>query len=112
MQYRVELAGCNNVTFNVSHIPIFKQMDNMYKFLEQEVTEVPIELNTLSDVTESFFPPESSTETTRQTRSTDEDEPHNRTRRLIGAVAALAAGTGFILGEPIKDAACNRLQSL
>ena len=37
----------------------------------------------------------------------DENQPHIRTRRLIGAVAALAAGTGFILGEPIKDAACN-----
>ena len=39
----------------------------------------------------------------------DEDEPHNRTRRLIVAVAALAAGRRFILGEPIKDAACNTL---
>ena len=31
------------------------------------------------------------------------------TRRLIGAVAALAAGTGFILREPIRDAPCNAL---
>ena len=47
--------------------------------------------------------------TTRQRGSKNEDEPHNRTRRLIGAVAATAAGTGFILGEPINDAACNAL---
>ena len=40
-----------------------------------------------------------------------EDEPHNRTQRLIGAVAALAAGTGFILGEPAKDAPCNALSN-
>ena len=63
----------------------------------------------MSDVAESFFPPESSLRATRRRRSIDDDEPHNRSRRLIGAVAALAAGTGFILGEPIKDAACNAL---
>jgi len=82
-------------------------MDNMYKYLKQEVNEPQIELNTLSDVAESFSPPESSPGTTRGRRSMDEDEPHNRTRRLIGAVIALAAGTGFILVEPIKDAICN-----
>ena len=84
-------------------------MVNMYKCLKQEVSEAQIELTTLSEVAESFFPPDSAQGTTRQRRSLDEDEPHNRTRRLIGAVAALAAGTGFILGEPIKDAACNAL---
>ena len=109
MQYRIEQAGCNNLTFNESHIPVTQQTDNMYKYLKQEVNEAQIELNTLSDVAESFFPPESSPGTTRQKRSLDGDEPHNRTRRLIGAVAALAAGTGFILGEPIKDAACSAL---
>ena len=79
----------------------------MYKYSTQEVNEAQIELSTLSDVAESFFPPESLPETTRQRHSLHEDEPHNRTRRLIGAVAALGAGTGFILGEPIKDAAGN-----
>ena len=107
MQYRVEQAGCNNITFNESHIPVTQKMDKMYKYLTQKVNESQVELNTLSDVAESFFPPESSPATARRRRSVNEDEPHNRTRRLIGAVAALAAGTGFILGEPIKDAACN-----
>ena len=111
MQYRVEQAGCNNITFSESHIPFIQQMDNMYKYLKQEINENQIELNTLSDVAESFFPPQSSSGTTRRKRSTDEDEPHNRKRRLIGAVAALAAGTGFILGEPIKDAACSALST-
>ena len=109
MQYRVEQAGCNNLTCNESHIPVTQQMDNMYKYFTQEVNEAQLELNTLNDVAKSFFPPESSPGTTRRGRSTDEDEPYNRTRRLIGAVAALAAGTGFILGEPIKVAACNAL---
>ena len=109
MQYRAAQAGCNNLTFNESHIPVTQQMDNVYKYLKQEVNEAQNELNALSDVAESFFPPEPSPGTTRHRRSIDEDEPHNRTRRLIAAVAALAAGTGFILGEPIKDAACNAL---
>ena len=82
-------------------------MDNIYKYLNREVSEDQIEHNTLSDVAQSFSPPEWSPGTTREKSSLDEYEPHNRTRRLIGAVAALAAGTGFILGEPIKDSACN-----
>ena len=84
-------------------------MDNMYKYFKQEVTEAQPELNTLSDVAKAFFPPDSSPGTTHRKRSIDEDEPHSRTRRLIGAVAALATGTGFILGVPIKDAAKNTL---
>ena len=76
---RVEQAGCNKVTFNESHISVTQHMDNMYKYLKQEVNEAQIELNTLSDVAESFFPPESSPGITRQRRSLDEDEPHNRT---------------------------------
>ena len=109
MQYRVEQVGCNNLTLDESHIPVTQQMDNMYKYLKQEVNEAQLELNTLSDVAEFFFPPESSAKATRRRRSIDQDEPHNRSRRQIGNVAALAAGTGFILGEPIKDAACNSL---
>ena len=61
----------------------------------------------MSVIAESFFPPESSPGTTGRRCSIVEDEPHNRTRRLIGAVAALATGTEFILGKPIKYAACN-----
>ena len=109
MQYRVVQAGCNNLTFNESHIPATQQMDNKYKYLKQELEEAQLELNNLSDVAESFFPQESSSGTTRRRRSIDDYEPHNRTRRLIGAVAALAASTGFILGEPIKVASCNAL---
>ena len=83
----------------------------MYNHLKTEISEAQSELNNLSAIAESFFPTIASLGTSRQRRSTADEEPHNRTRtrRLIGAVAALAAGTGFILGEPIKDAACNAL---
>ena len=84
-------------------------MEDIYNHLKTEISEAQPELNTLSAIAESFFSPESSPRTSRQRPSTAEEEPHNRTRRLIGAVAALAAGTGFNLGEPIKDVACNAL---
>ena len=93
MQYRVEQAGCNYITFNESHIPVTQQMDNMYKYLKQEVNEAQLELKTLSGVAKSFLPTETSPRITRQRRSLDVDEPHNRTLRLIGAVEALTAGT-------------------
>ena len=109
LQYRVDQAGCNHLTFNESHVPVLQQMENMHNYLETEINEAQSELNTLSVIAETFFPPAASLGTPRQRRSIDEEEPHNRTRRLIGAVAALAAGTRFILGEPIKDAACNAL---
>ena len=109
MQYRVAQAGCNNLTFNESHVPVLQQMENMHNHLKTEINEAQSELNTLSAIAESFFPPIASLGTPRQRRSIDVEEPHNRTRRLIGAVAALAAGTGFILDEPIKNAACNAL---
>ena len=109
MQRCVTQAGCINNTFNESHLPVLQQMENMYNHLKTEIHEPQSELNTLSAIAESFFPPTESLGTCRQRRSTVKEEPHNRTRRLISAVAALAAGTGFILGEPIKDAACNAL---
>ena len=84
-------------------------MENMQNHLNTEVNEAQSGLNTLSEIAESFFPPVASLGTPRQRRSIDEESPHNRTRRLIAAVAALGAGNGFILGEPIKDAACNAL---
>ena len=111
MQYSVEKAGCNNITFNESHLPVLQQMENMHNHLKSEVNDAQSELNTLSAIAESFFPPVASLGTPRQRRSFDEEEPHNRTRRFIGAVAAFAAESGFILGEPIKDAARNALST-
>ena len=109
LQHLVTQAGCNNNMLNEPHIPVLQQMENMYNHLRTEISEAKSELKTLSAIAESFFPPVASLGTPGQRRSIDEEEPHNRTRRLIGAVAALAAGTGFILGEPIKKAACNAL---
>ena len=69
MQNLVEEAGCNNITFNESRIPIIQQMDKLYQYLGQKAHEAQLELNTL----ESLFSPESSTGTIRRKRSIDED---------------------------------------
>ena len=60
-------------------------MENMYSHLRTEINEAQSELNTLSAIAESFFPPTASLGTFRQRRSTAEEELHNRTRRFIGA---------------------------
>ena len=96
MQNRVDQTRCNNITFNESQIPVTEQMDKMYEYLKQAVNEFQLELNTLSGVAESFFPAVSSPEASLQRRPFDEIELNTRTRRLIGAVAALASDTGFI----------------
>ena len=72
-------------------------MDNMYRYLTEKVDEAQIELNILSAIAGSNFPPASSLGSIRRRRSAEKDEPHNRTRRLDSAVAAVAAGTGLIL---------------
>ena len=66
MQYRVAQAGCNNITFNESHIPVLQQMENMHNHLQTEIKEAQSELNTLSTIADSFFPPASSLGTPRQ----------------------------------------------
>ena len=81
----------------------------MYRYLKREVNEAQLQLNTLSDIAKSFFPPESSLGTIRRRRSMDDNEPHYQRRRLFCTFVALAAGTGFILGEPIKGATCDAL---
>ena len=53
---------------------------------------------TLMEVAKSFIPP----------TPNKECEP-KRQRRANGAIAAIAAGAGMILGEPVKEAACTAL---
>ena len=109
MKYRVANAGCDNFKFSDSHIPVTKQMDNKYNYPKKEVNTAQLELNTPSDIAKSFFPQAASLGNLRSRRSTEKDEPQNRKRRLIDAVAALPVGTRFSVGEPFKETACNAL---
>ena len=84
-------------------------MDNKYNYPKKEVNTAQLELNTPSDIAKSFFPQAASLGNLRSRRSTEKDEPQNRKRRLIDAVAALPVGTRFSVGEPFKETACNAL---
>ena len=95
--------------FNESHIPVAQQMDNMYTYLKEEGIEAQLEINILTDIVESVFPPASSLGNLRERRSTDDDDSHNRKQLLTGAVDEMAAGKGFISEKSIKDAACNAI---
>ena len=81
----------------------------MHKYLEREVNEAQLQLNTSTNDAESFFLPASFLRNTRRRRSTETEELHNQIRHFFVAVAALAAATEFILGGPINGAACNAL---
>ena len=51
----------------------------MYNHLKTGIHEAQSELNTLSAIAESFFPPIASLGTSRQRRSTAEEEPNTTT---------------------------------
>ena len=51
------------------------------------------------DVANSFIPP----------GARRDHQLGGRSRRAFGAIGAVAAGAGLVLGEPIKNAACNAL---
>ena len=87
MQYRVAQAVCNDIMFNEPHIPVLQQMENMHNHLKTAINKAQSELNTLSAIAETCFPPVASLGTPPHRRSIDEAEPQNRARRLIGAVA-------------------------
>ena len=53
MQCRVEQAGCNDPTFNESHIPVLQQMESMHNHFKTEINEAQSEHNTLSATAES-----------------------------------------------------------
>ena len=48
MQNLVAKAGCNNITFIGSHVPVTQQTEKMYKYVEQQIKEAHLELNTFS----------------------------------------------------------------
>ena len=82
MKNRVAQGRCNNLTSNKSLIRITQQVDILYKYLKKEVNEAQPALNILSNDAVFFFPPATSFVKLRKRRSTDENEPHNRTRQL------------------------------
>ena len=84
-----------NETYNL----LTQQLENRINLVKQEMSASVKDQNGLSEITKSFLP---------QIHRTEEASI-KRTRRFIGAAAAIGAGAGLILGDPIKDAECTAL---
>ena len=59
------------------------------------------EEKSLLDVANSFIPP----------GARRDQQPSGQSRRATGAIVAVAASAGLVLGEPFKNAACNALST-
>ena len=85
--------------FNETYTLVLQQLETRVSFLEYELRAALEGEKCLLDVAISFIPP----------GARRDQHPGGRSRRAIGAIAAVAAGTGLVLGEPIKNDACNAL---
>ena len=86
--------------FNESYALLLQQLETRVSFLENELTAALEEEKSLLDVANSFVPP----------GARRDQEPGARSRRAIGAIAAVAADAELVLGEPIKMLLAMRCQ--
>ena len=91
--------SCAIEKINETYGLLTQQLENRIKMVKQEMSASVKDQNGLSEITNSFLP---------QIHRTEEASI-KQNRRFIGAVAAIGAGAGLILGDPIKDAACTAL---
>ena len=89
-------TNCKFTDVNDTYDLLLQQLVTRVNFLQTEMAAAQQEQNTLLEVVNSFIPP--------AVRQSDDIA---RPRRAIAAIAAVAAGAGMVLGEPIKDAACS-----
>ena len=73
------------------------QLKDRVKLIKLEVNQATYEQKKLAEVMKSFLPKQYQRDVATLPRS----------KRFIGAIAALAAGAGLILGDPLKEAACT-----
>ena len=91
-------TNCKFTDVNDTYDLLLQQLVTRVNFLQTELAAAQQEEDTLLEVVNSFIPP--------AVRQSDDTA---RPRRAIAAIAAIAAGAGMVLGEPIKDAACSAL---
>ena len=91
--------GCAIEKINETYDLLTQQLENRINMVKKEMSASVKDQNGLSEITKSFLP---------QIHRTEETSV-KRTRRFIGAIAAIGAGAGLILGDPIKDAECTAL---
>ena len=88
---------CELQEINETYGLFMTQLKDRVKLIELEVKQATDEQEKLADVMKSFLPKQYQTDVATLPRS----------KRFIGAIAALAAGAGLILGDPLKEAACT-----
>ena len=92
-------TSCYWEKINETHSLVVQQLEERANLVKKEMRASVKDQNGLSEITKSFLP---------QIYRTEEVSAP-RKKRFVGAVAAIGAGAGLILGDPIKDAACTAL---
>ena len=88
---------CEFQEINETYGLLMTQLKDRVELIKLEVKRATDEQGKLADVMKSFLP--------RQYQRKVATLP--RSKRYFGAVAALAAGAGLIMGDPLKKAACT-----
>ena len=78
---------------------VVQQLEERVNLVKKEMTALVKDQSGLSEITKSFLP--------QIYRTQEASAP--RKKLFVGAIAAIGAGAGLILGDPIKDAACIAL---
>ena len=92
-------TSCYWEKINETYSLVVQQLEERVNLVKKEMSASVKDQNGLSEITKSFLP---------QIYRTEEVSAP-RKKRFVGAVAAIGAGAGLILGDPIKDAACTAL---
>ena len=88
---------CEFQEVNETYGLLMTQLNDRVKLIKFKVKQATDEQGKLADAMKSFLP--------KQYQRNVATIP--RSKRIIGAVAALAAYAGLILGDPLKEAACT-----
>ena len=91
--------SCYWEKINETYSLVVQQSEEGVNLVKKEMSASVKDQIGLSEIRKSFLPQIYRTEETSAPRK----------KRFIGAVAAIGAGAGLILGDPIKDAACTAL---
>ena len=88
---------CEFQEINGTYGLLMTQLKDGVELITLEVQQATDEQDKLADVMKSFLPKQYQRDVLTLPRS----------KRFIGAIAALAAGAGLVLGDPLKEAACT-----
>ena len=88
---------CELQEINKTYGLLMTHLEDRVELIKLEMKQATDEQDKLADVMKSFLPKQYQRDVATLPRS----------KRFIGTIAALAAGSGLILGDPLKEAACS-----